>query len=137
MQNARRSLAYVLLIVSVAILPSAAMLGWYQVTQNPNLRPFGITREALRAYGDPESGVDLVVFIDWPETTARDTARRHLAGDIASSFTSKGVEARFVFRDRGSAPLVTYVIGKSVIGPYPARQASRGITAAVQAYRMH
>jgi len=137
MHNTRRSLAYVLLIIAVVVMPTAVALGWYQFSHDPNFRPLGITREALRDYGVPGVGVDLITYVDWPAAKAGHPARRQLADNITASFASKGVEARFIFRDATGSPQVTYVIGKSTIGPYPASRAAEGITAAVEAYRMY
>jgi hypothetical protein len=60
-----------------------------------------------------------------------------LADNLVASFASKGVEARLVFRTTTGPPEITYKVGKSVIGPYPASRAADGIAAAVAAYRMH
>jgi hypothetical protein len=137
MQNTRRSLAYVMLIIAIVVMPTALALGWYQITRDPNFRPLGITREALRDYGVPGAGVDLIAYVDWPAAKAGHPARLQLGNDLSDSFASKGVEARIVFRDASGSPQITYVIGKSVIGPYPASRAAEGIAAAVEAYRMH
>lgn len=137
MHQTRRSLAYVMLIIAVVVLPTAVALGWYQYTRDPNLRPLGITREALRDYGVPGAGVDLIAYVDWPAAKAGHPARRQLAENLSASFASKGVEARLVFRATGGSAQITYVVGRSVIGPYPASRAAEGIAAAVEAYRMH
>lgn len=132
-----RNLAYVLLIISVVVLPTVAMLSWYQLTRDPNLRPLGITREALRAYGDPGAGVDMVAYIDWPTSGYSPNARQRFASEILASFKAKNVEARLEFRDHDGAPRVTYVVGTSIIGPFSASRAGKGVSAAVDAYRMH
>ncbi len=137
MHNTRRSLVYVMLIIAVVVMPTAVALGWYQFTRDPNFRPLGITREALRDYGVPGAGVDLIAYVDWPTAKAGHPARLKLGNDLTNSFASKGVEARIVFRDASGSPQITYVIGKSVIGPFPASRAAEGIAAAVEAYRMH
>jgi hypothetical protein len=137
MHQTRRSLVYVMLIIAIVVMPTAVALGWYQITRDPNFRPLGITREALRDYGVPGAGIDLIAYVDWPAAKAGHPARRQLGDDLTDSFASKGVEARIVFRDAGGSPQITYVVGKSVIGPYPASRAAEGIAAAVEAYRMH
>lgn len=137
MKRTRQSLFYVSLIFLIVVLPTAIALGWYEVTRDPNLRPLGITREALRDYGVPGAGVDLIAYIDWPAEKTGHPARQKLATDLAASFAAKGVEARLVFRSSNGSAQVTYVIGKSVIGPYPANQAAEGIEAAIDAYRMY
>lgn len=137
MHQTRRSLVYVMLIITIVVLPSAVALGWYQYTRDPNLRPLGITREALRAYGEPGSGAEVVAYVDWSAAGVGATARRRLADDLKASFGSKGVEVRLVFRDTSGATQVTYVVGRSVLGPYSTGRAAEGIAAAVEAYRMY
>ncbi len=137
MQQMRRSLGYVMLIIAVVVLPTAIMLSWYQFTRDPNLRPLGITREALRAYGIPGGGVEVVAYVDGPTGGAGESARRRLANDLRASFGSKGVDVRLVFREAPGSARITYVIGNSVIGPYSPNRAAEGVAAAVQAYRMH
>lgn len=137
MQQTRHSLGYVMLIIAVIVLPTAAALGWYQITRDPEFRPLGITREALRAYGVPGSGTDVTAYVDWPASQASQTARQQLARDIAISFAAKGVDVQVVFRRAEGTPRITYVVGKSVLGPYPASRAAQGIEAAVEAYRMY
>lgn len=137
MQQTRRSLAYVMLIVAVVVMPTAVALGWYQVTRDPNFRPLGITREALRAYGVPGAGVEVVAYVDWPAAHSGHAARGRLADDLVTSFAAKGVDVNLVFRDGPGSARVTYVIGDSVLGPYPTSRAAEGVAAAVEAYRMH
>lgn len=137
MHQTRRSLAYVMLIIAVVVLPTVAALGWYQYTRDPNLRPLGITREALREYGDPSAGVEVVAYVDGVSPETSQAARQRLANDLRISFASKGVDVRLVFRDGEGTTRITYVIGNSVIGPYSTARAAEGIAAAVEAYRMY
>ena len=120
------------LIITVVVLPTAMMLSWYHYTQNPHLRPLGITREALREYGVPGAGVEIVAYVDGPSGR-----NAQLASDLRASFGSKGVDVRLVFREAGGATRVTYVVGNSTLGPYSTARAAEGIAAAVEAYRMH
>ncbi len=137
MHHTHRSLAYVMLIIVIVVLPTVAALGWYQVTRDPYFRPLGITREALRAYGVPGVGAEVVAYIDWPAAHAGHAARKQLAEDLAASFASKGVDVQLVFRDGTGSTRITYAIGNSVIGPYSTARAAEGVAAAVEAYRMN
>ena len=136
MHHTRRSLSYVFLIIAVIVAPTAVALGWHLFTGDPTVRPLGITREALRDFGIPSTGGEIVAYVDWPPGAGQ-TARKRLADDLRVSFASKGVDVRLVFREAGGSVRVTYVIGKSVLGPYSRARAAEGIGAAVEAYRMH
>ncbi|MCB1357361.1 MAG: hypothetical protein KDK53_12955 [Maritimibacter sp.] len=137
MLQTRRNLFFVIALILVIVLPTALALGWYKISRDPNMRPLAVTREALRDYGVAGIGADLVAYVDWPGSNAESPARRQLARDLTAAFAAKGVEARLVFRDTNGPAQVTYVIGKSVLGPYPTTHAAEGIAAAVDAYRMY
>jgi hypothetical protein len=137
MLQTRRNLFFVTAIILVIVLPTALALGWYKISRDPNMRPLAVTREALRDYGVAGIGADLIVYIDWPASKATSPARRKLVADLATSFAAKGVEAKVILRETDGPGQVTYVVGKSVLGPYPTARAAEGITAAVDAYRMY
>jgi hypothetical protein len=126
---------YLMIIIAALVLPSAVSLSWFHVTQNPSLRPLGLTREALRAYtggyGDNTMVVARVVGAD-----PSDDASEALARALVNAFAAKGVELEVAFLPGTGPPRVSYAIGTSVIGPYPASRAAQGVSAAVDAYRM-
>ncbi|PIE07894.1 MAG: hypothetical protein CSA74_05160 [Rhodobacterales bacterium] len=132
MRKTSQGLGSVFGIIAVIVLPTAMMLGWFLYTRDPNLRPLGLTREALRDSGGFRQDVGIVAHIDGPRV-----AGERLGLALRASFESKGVELRLVFRENGDATTVTYVIGKSVLGPYPRSRAAEGIAAAVAAFRMY
>lgn len=137
MQQARRSLTYVLMIIAVIVLPTAVALGWYAFTRDPNLRPLGITREALRAYGGVGAGPEVVAYVDWVPPSTGGFTQHRLADDLVKSFRSKGVDVRVVFREGRATTRITYVVGRTTLGPFPTARAAEGVAAAVEAYRMH
>ncbi len=132
MLQTSRGLGYVFMIIAVIVLPTAMMLGWYIYTRDPNLRPLGITREALRDSGAIDRPVDIVAYVYGPRAPGR-----QLGAGLRASFEAKGVELRLVFREEGKTTKVTYAIGRSVLGPYTRAHAAEGINAAVEALRMY
>lgn len=126
---------YLMIVIAALVLPSAVSLSWFHVTQNPNLRPLGLTREALRAYTGGY-GDDAVVVARVVGAGPSDDARDALARALVNAFAAKGVELEVAFLPGAGPPSVSYAIGTSVIGPYPASRAAQGIGAAVDAYRM-
>lgn len=137
MQQTRRSIAYVVLVIFVVLLPTVVSLSWYYVTLNPNLRPLGVTREALRAYGEAGAGVEAVAYVDWVPPRTGGFTQAQLTSDLRDSFAAKGVDIRIVIRAGNGSTQITYVVGRSVLGPFPAARAAEGVTAAVEAYRMY
>lgn len=132
----RNSFAYLMLIIAVLVMPSAMSLTWYHFTKNPNFRPLGVTREALRAYtGSHGEGTILVAQVIWTDPDS-DRGQDGLARALVNAFAAKGVDLEVEFLPGTGTTRVSYVIGTSVIGPYPASRAAQGISAAVDAYRM-
>lgn len=129
----RRSIGYVLLVIGVVIAPTALSLSWYHITKDPNLRPLAITKQALAAYGLSSGGLEIVAVVEGPDATSASG----MARAITNAFAAKGMDVRIVVRSGPGVRQVTYRVGSSVLGPYPAARASEGIAAAVQAYRMH
>jgi len=132
----RRSYAYLMLIVIVVVAPTAASLGWYQMSKDPHLRPLGITQQAIRAYENGGEGLEIVALVDLANENVGGPSHEALAATLRRSFSAKGMDVRIVFRDSGGGLRITYLVGRSVVGPFPASRASEGIAAAVAAFRM-
>lgn len=133
----RTSLAYLVIIVVVVVLPTAISLGWYQVSKDPNLRPLGITEQALRKHQGSAEGLEIIAVVEWvqPHTTKQTQAQLTLA--LTRAFRAKGAEVRVVFREGRDATRITYIVGKSTLGPFPISRASDGVESAVQAFYMY
>lgn len=132
----RRSLSYVLLIAFLVVLPTAVALLWYRITGDPNLRPLGITEQALRAYSGSDE-LEIVVVIDWVQPQAGALTPADLSATLGQAFRAKGVDVHTVYRAGQGATRVTYLVGETVLGPFPIARARDGIVSAVEAYKMH
>jgi hypothetical protein len=133
----RRSLAYLLLVIAVIVLPTAISLGWYHVSKDPNLRPLGITEQSLRAYNGNAEGLEIVAVVDWVPPATGNQSQAQFALSLTRAFRAKGAEVRVVFREGRETTRITYMIGRSTLGPFPIGRASDGVSAAVQAFRMY
>ena len=136
-----RNLFYVVVIISLVVLPTALSLGWYEVTKNPNLRPLGVTRQSLDAYarakGDTGDGVQIIARVAWVPPHTGGYSRKKLERTLVNAFAAKGVDVIVMFEDGDEATTVTYQVGKSYMGPYSTHRAGEGIRAAVDAYHMY
>lgn len=130
-------LIYLVLIITVVVAPTMVSLGWYSWTKDPKLRPLAVTQEALRAYGYVGDGVEIIAMVDWVPSGAGSYTRTALTKAIVESFQSKGVDVNVVFRPGSDTTRVTYLIGKTALGPYSTSRAAQGVEAAVEAYHMH
>jgi hypothetical protein len=125
------------MLLGVVIAPTVLALAWYALSKDPNLRPLGITREALQTYAGTGPGVEIVATIEGMAPGMDAAAQTRLKQSIRESFRAKGVEVRIETRDGSSGARVTYTVGKTQLGPYPTSRASEGIEEAVEAFRMH
>ncbi|WP_424941474.1 hypothetical protein [Aliiroseovarius sp. S253] len=122
-------------ITLVVVLPTVAALSWYAVTKDPTIRPLGITKQALVEQTLDDGAILTIVIRFDPDEHAE--VSKVLGASIARAFEAKGVDGSIKQRPApGEEMTVTYLIGASSIGPFPASQAASGINAAVGAYRM-
>ncbi len=133
-QSNLRYLAVLVLIIST---PSLLALAWFYYTKDPNLRPLGLTVEALQNYAGVGPGVEIVAVVDGINPNISTEARDQLRATLETAFQAKGVDVRVVMNEGSGSPRVTYNVGKTILGPYPTSQASAGISDAVEAFRMH
>ncbi|MEC7762711.1 MAG: hypothetical protein VX874_12470 [Pseudomonadota bacterium] len=135
----RRNFFYVLVVIALLVTPTAASLGFYVITQDPNLRPLGVTQEALSAYarGRIDGQVHVVAQIEWVPGNTAGYSQRAFEMALENAFRAKGVEVFVFFHDGVDRTRVNFRVGRSTIGPFSPAQAARGVTAAVDAYRMH
>jgi hypothetical protein len=134
----RRNLTYVLAISTLLVLPTAFSLTYHEITGNPNLRPLGLTEASLRNFESGASGgVSIVAHVDWVPPRTGGYSRDRLDRAITQAFRAKGVEVTVRFEPGEDATRVSYLVGESTIGPFPTARAGEGISAAVEAYRMH
>lgn len=132
-----RNLGFLVLIILVVVAPTAASLSWYHISKNPNLRPLGITKQALTSYNGGGEGIEIVAVVEWTPPRAGTYTPAHLSRALTDSFAAKGVDVRIEFHPGQDGTRITYKIGTTVLGPYTTARASEGIAAAVEAYKMH
>ncbi|GAA3857918.1 hypothetical protein [Celeribacter arenosi] len=123
-----------LFIVGPAILALSA----YMVTQNPALRPLGITFEKLVEAGQISDKSMILAVIDIGTDAPGKASETDYVDALQSAFSRYDVEAQVRFRTvpGGRDVFVTYLVGQSRIGPYPVSRAAEGIRPAAEAERM-
>ncbi|MCK0140050.1 hypothetical protein [Aliiroseovarius sp. F47248L] len=132
---ARRGVRLLAVIIGVIALPSVAALAWYHHTQDPTLRPLGITKAALNEHEETTSS-EVVAHLYW--NTQKEPGRsKDFAQSLVRAFDVKQVELRVVVTDSaGSGTTVLFVVGASRIGPFPKDRAVKGVNAAIAAFHM-
>lgn len=136
-----RPVLWLIGLIVVICFPMAAALGLYVVSDDPAMRPLGITQEAERAFatGRPEDLRPLVIAVSvaWVDGQAEGHTRTSLRRALVKAFEAKGVEQVTIsFAPGAGRTMITYDVLESVVGPYPVSTAAQGINAAVQALDM-
>ncbi len=131
------NLRYLVVLVLIISAPSVLALAWFYYTKDPNLRPLGLTVEALQNYAGIGPGIEIVAVVDGINSSISEEARNQLRATLETAFQAKGVDVRVVMHEGAGSPRITYNVGKTILGPYPTSQASVGISEAVEAFRMH
>ncbi len=132
----QRSVTHLIMVIVTVVMPSAVALVWYYFSQDPTVRPLGITQESLRAFNGEMRIYEIVAEVAGAGRGGTPTAQQ-IERELTGVFHSKGVAVRVNFLDSNIAGTrITYRIGPSTIGPYPYARAVEGINAAIEAYRM-
>jgi hypothetical protein len=133
---AQRGIGYLATITTLIVLPTVCALLWYFWTGDPTIRPLGLTREALRSYIGGGDTAGVTVLVDWDAVHTGAVTREQMQRALENAFRAKGVYVQVAFRESTGGTRVIYIVGSSVIGPFPQARAAEGINAAVEAYRM-
>lgn len=122
------------IILGFVALPSVIAVAAHMFTDDPTLRPLGITQEKLDERS-PVGRIEIVAYIRW--NTARERVTKEAFGNaIIRAFDAKNMTPRLEITEvSGQHSIVTYQIGPSRVGPFPTSAAAHGIEAASAAYR--
>jgi hypothetical protein len=136
--RSRRTFSYISGIIALLVAPSMVSLIVYHITHNPSLRPFAVTEQSLRAFLNGQTrAVRIVAHVDWVPPRTGGYTQAKLTRALGNAFRAKGVEVDVKFRPGDEVTRISYEVGESTIGPYPATRAAEGISAAVEAYHMY
>ncbi len=125
-------------VIFALTLPTMLSLLWHRWSGDPMMRPLGITQEALREQGETD-GTALTIYANviWDPEDPSYGSSAEFAQALRNGFSAKGVNVIVKLASSDAGSFVTYTVGPSSMGPYPASRAAEGINAAVAAYRMN
>ncbi|SFJ55250.1 hypothetical protein [Celeribacter neptunius] len=125
------------LITVFIVTPAVLALTAYFITKNPSLRPLGITVDRLSEAGQLENNGLIIAVVDIGSESRKASSKTQYEAAIEKAFNQLNAEVRVKFRTiPGSNVNVTYLVGESRIGPFPASRASEGILPAIEAEKM-
>ena len=132
----RISLFLPIMIAAIALPGTAAYL-YFRYTQDPTLRPLGLTQEALAKTRNATEAFGITVRIDWGRESKFQNTPEHLELLIGRTLTSLDVEHHFRHEIvNGRHVRITYVVGQNRFGPFAPDHAADGIRASIAALRM-
>lgn len=135
---ARKDTLTIFFVMVFIVTPTILALVAYVITHNPSLRPLGMTIERMVQAGQIEGKGLIVVVVDIGEEAEGALSPDAYKSAFETTFDRLRSEALIHFRSvpRSKEVNVTYLVGDSQIGPYPAHRAAEGVKAALQAEKM-
>lgn len=125
-------------IIVALVLPSGLSLLWHHWSGDPMMRPLGITQEALQDQGEADGdALAIYAHVNWDPSDPSFPSQDALTRALTNGFSAKGLRVKVKMSSGGGGTAVTYEVGPSTIGPFPASNAAKGINAATAAYRMN
>lgn len=125
-----------LILIPAIALPEAAALLLYKYTGDPTFRPFGISKNSLDQSDGQQAMNEVLVHIDWGAKVNSAISRQDVQHQIRKALDIYNIDFRLKFNNvTGQEINVTYIVEHNKFGPYLFQNASRGISAAVTAYR--
>jgi hypothetical protein len=124
-----RRYALLFAIIACAALPATSAYVLYEVTDNPTLRPLGITQESLAAVeGGVSEGVSIVVSVDWGADRVGGMTQNELREIISGTLSRRTDSFMVRFQDVPGADVgVTFSVGVNRYGPFPKERMIDGI----------
>jgi len=133
----QRDNIYLSIAAALIVTPASFMLTWFWLTDDPTLRPLGITERKLVNAGLVASGGPIVTTVRLGAGASLPMSRSDFEASINQAFDLYGLESKFVYASHpGSGIQITYTVGKSRIGAYSLRRAAEGIRPTADAFRM-
>ncbi|ABV92828.1 hypothetical protein Dshi_1086 [Dinoroseobacter shibae DFL 12 = DSM 16493] len=127
MDSSRR---YILLsvIILCAALPAIGAFLLYFVTQNPTLRPLGLTKEQLVEFEGDAEALAIRVTVDWGRDQVPEARKAELRALIADRLIIYTDDFAITMRDvPGDRVGVTFKVGANEYGPMAPEQMMDGI----------
>jgi len=130
---------YIATIITALAAPASLSSLYFLITRDPTVRPLALTREGeMQAGRDGQANELITAHIHWGTSGVQNLNSQKLTQDILDAFHGHGVKARVLIHETSGSNhvVVTYTVGSSMIGPFPAYRAAEGISAAIAAYRL-
>jgi hypothetical protein len=134
----RKDKFYIGVVSTLIVLPTVLALAAYFITKNPHFRPLGVTYDKLAEAGLIAESGEIVAVISIGAKSDNKISKSSLSDALELAFERYNSEVRikFITLPATTDVTVTYYVGRSKIGPYPYKQAAKGIKASVSAERM-
>ena len=125
------------LVTTLVASPAVATLGYSVLTQNDAMRPLSVSVQAVRTNLFGGSAV-VRAEVTVGSSGLSDTQQDHLSAQIENAFLRREVPVDVTFRTDTTRPgtTISYHVGPAEVGPLPLRDASKGVRAAIEAYRL-
>jgi len=124
-------------ILTVVTLPAILMTIAFYITENPTLRPLGVTQEKLAVLEGQTNSIAIYVYVDWGRDRTGTATKADLHKMVSDVLVRRTDNYVFRFNDvPGDRIGVTFVVGPNRYGPYPPARILDGIIPALVALNM-
>ncbi|WP_424976180.1 hypothetical protein [Dinoroseobacter sp. S124A] len=135
MNNFHRRYNPLLTIIVCTALPATSAYLLYQYTDNPTLRPLGITKEQLVRVPGEASSIAIRVSVDWGRDQPDGPSKNELHNIIANTLFNFTDDFVIKFRDMPGADVgVSFTVGANSYGPFTPDRMLDGIIPSLMAW---
>ncbi|WP_424970111.1 hypothetical protein [Dinoroseobacter sp. S76] len=135
MQNFHRRYNPLLTIIVCTALPATSAYLLYKYTDNPTLRPLGITKEQLVRVPGEASSIAIRVNVDWGRDQPPGASQSDLRQIIANTLFNFTDDFVIKFREVPGADVgVNFAVGANSYGPFAPDRMIDGIVPSLMAW---
>ncbi|MBV1868593.1 MAG: hypothetical protein KUG69_11920 [Marinosulfonomonas sp.] len=124
-------------LIAAVTFPAAAAFLYFQATQDPTMRPLGITKEELAVTDSAGNSSSINVQLNWGEKTTLKHTPKEVQEILSRTLSAFNADFWFTVNTvPGSSVQVSYKVGANFFGPYPIADTTEGIRIAVETQKI-
>ena len=123
-----RNFFFLIAIPLFMAIPAIAMLLLYYFTENPQLRPLGITKQEIAVFEGQGKALAIKIDVDWGQDRTSGITKVELQNRIANTMSFRTDDFDFRFNDvPGEDVAITFSVSHNRYGPYAPNDIIEGI----------
>ncbi|MBV1904135.1 MAG: hypothetical protein KUG58_10940 [Marinosulfonomonas sp.] len=120
-------------LIATVALPAVAAYLYFYATQDPTLRPLGITKEELAVTDSAGNSSSINVQLNWGVDTTLKLSPNEVQEMLSRTLSAFNADFWFTINTvPGNSVKVSYQVGANLFGPYPIANTTEGIRIAIE-----